>query len=443
MNRELGAFETALALTDEYSPFNVVATVRLAGGPAPDTLQRVLEVLQRRHPMLAVRVTVTSGGRRFESAGTPAIALEVIRRVDDEHWIRVVEEELNRRVDTGTGPLFRCRYLFDEANWVRSEIILTFPHVAVDGASGTNLVHELLSLCAATDDNDVSAVYGPLPLVPAAEDAFPATFRGWGRRFRTIMFLLRQMADEVGYRLRSRGTGKASPVASARCCALTMCLSRDGTAALIKQTRIRRVTLVSALNAAMLIAVSHHLYDGRDLPLRYFVFPDLRPYLEPPMPEEHLAAVIAMMRFTTRVRSDQELWSLAHQINGQTYASYKRGDKFLFPLMSRHIMRALIKTKWYRMGTTALVYTGVPKIDSAYGPLHVRALHAFVSNIDLGPEYSAQARIFGGELHWDVVYMDSDMDSNLANEIAQTMRRILLAASDGESSPSKEPAEEQ
>jgi hypothetical protein len=39
----LGAFETALALTDEYSPFNVVAIVRLSGSPAPDVLRRALE----------------------------------------------------------------------------------------------------------------------------------------------------------------------------------------------------------------------------------------------------------------------------------------------------------------------------------------------------------------------------------------------------------------
>ena len=33
----------------------------------------------------------------------------------------------------------------------------------------------------------------------------------------------------------------------------------------------------------------------------------------------------------------------------------------------------------------------VPRINPAYGPLRVTAIHAFVSNNDLGPEYSAQA----------------------------------------------------
>jgi hypothetical protein len=280
-----------------------------------------------------------------------------------------------------------------------------------------------------------------LPPLAAAEEFFPPAFQGWSRTRRTTTFLLRQMADEVIYRLRSRGTGKASPDPSARSRVLPMRISRAATAALIRHTRSRRVTLASVLNAATLLAASKHLYDGQDLPLRYFVFPNLRPYLKPPVPVENLAPLLTMMRFTIRVGPDRDLWSLAQEVNAQTYAAFKRGDKFLFPLLSVPMMRMLIKRKSHRMGATAVSYTGAPTIGATYGSLRVKGIHSFVSNIDLGPEYTAQVRLFGGELLWDIVYMDSDMDVSQATLIAEEIRGMLQAPSSREEKQDDESAE--
>jgi hypothetical protein len=441
VKRELGAFERALTLTDDYSPFNVVATVRLAGSPSPDALRQALDILQKRHPLLMVRIVRDRRQRFFESEGTPAIPLQLVQRTDDEHWLRLAEEELNNRVDTAVGPLLRCSYLSSRADQANSEIMLTFPHVAVDGPSGVNLCHELLSLCVAVSEGETHVGDDPLPLLAASEEFFPSAFQGWSRTRRTILFFLRQMADELSYRLRSRGTGKASPNPTARSRVLPMRISRAATAALVRHTRSRRVTLASVLNAATLLAASKHLYDGQDLPLRYFVFPNLRPYLKPPVPVENLAPLLTMMRFTIRVRPDHDLWSLASEINAQTHAAFKRGDKFIFPLLAAPMMRALIKMKSRRMGTTAVSYTGAPGINSTYGSHRVTGIHVFVSNIDLGPEYTAQARLFDGELLWDIVYMDSDMDLSQATVIAEAIRGILQSPNSREAEQQEESAE--
>jgi len=428
VKRELGAFERALTLTDDYSPFNVVAVVRLAGGPSPDALRQALDILQARHPLLRVRVVRERGRRFFESGGTPAVPLRIIERTDDDHWMRLAEEELSGRVDTTDGPLLRCSYLVSRVDDAKSEILLTFPHVATDGPSGLNFCHELLSLCVAIDEGETPVVYDPLPPLAAAEKHFPPAFQGWSRKRRTLLFFLRQMAGELGYRLRSRGTGKASPAPSARCRILPMRLSREATAVLVRQARSQRVTLASVVNAATLLAVSKHRYGGRDLPLRYFIFPDLRPYLKPPVPVENLAPLLAMMWFTVRVRPDHNLWSLANTINSQTYVAFKRGDKFLFPLLAAPMMRVFFKTKSRRMGATAVSYAGEQRISPMYGSHRVIGIHAFVSNIDLGPDYTALARLLDGQLLWDIVYMDSHMDSSQANLIAEEICALLHGA---------------
>lgn len=43
----------------------------------------------------------------------------------------------------------------------------------------------------------------------------------------------------------------------------------------------------------------------------------------------------------------------------------------------------------------------------------------------LGPVYTAQVRIFSGQLWWDIVYLDSDMDEEMASKVAQEIREIL------------------
>ena len=63
------------------------------------------------------------------------------------------------------------------------------------------------------------------------------------------------------------------------------------------------------------------------------------------------------------------------------------------------------------MATTAVSYTGVTRLADRVGPIGVRDLHSFVSSFGRGPEYSAQARIFRGELRLDVVYLESEMDA--------------------------------
>jgi hypothetical protein len=58
----------------------------------------------------------------------------------------------------------------------------------------------------------------------------------------------------------------------------------------------------------------------------------------------------------------------------------------------------------------------------------VTGLHAFAANMTLGPEYSALVRLFRGELWWDILYLDSDMDAAGAQAIAREMQEILEGA---------------
>jgi hypothetical protein len=429
MPRALGRFETALTLSGERDPFVVVVVLRLAAGPPAARLGPALEALQRRHPVLGVRIVAGPGGYRFEPEGTPEVPLRVLPRRGDEAWKAVAEGELGRPVDAGRGPLLRCVYLApdDAGDGAAAEVVLAFHHAAMDAASGAALVAELLCLC------EPGAVLPPAApgFPPAAEDRRPARHRGLPGFARRVLFLVRQGADELAWRLRSPG-GPAAPAPGrpARCRLLVAGLSRPDTAALVRRSRRRRVTLHAALHAALLLAVHRHLGDGYHGWLRAITFADLRPRLEPPVPAGVAGSYLSMLRFTVPVgppAPDGSLWPLAARVDRRVEAALRRGDRFTAAHFAPAIMRRFLAGGTGRMATTALSYGGPLRLPGGI-PYPVRGLHVFVSNLPVGPRFTAQARIFDGRLDLDVVTLEGDLPPGAAAAVTREALDLLRDA---------------
>ncbi len=436
MRRQLGKFETAATLTSGRAPFNVVVVVRLGGGLAPERLRRALDHLQRLHPLLGVRIVERDGRFRYEPERTPAVPLRALPRAGDETWREVAEEELNRPLEAERGPLLRCACLSGPKGAGAdqpSEIVLTFHHAVLDGASASSLVRQLLELSAPTPAGGEGATPGPYPALPAVETLFPPSYRGLRGRLRLASFLARQVADEIAFRRHSRGARKARSAAATapepgktRCRILPVGLSAEETSALVRATRRERVTLNAALAAAFLLAACRNLRAGEPCALRYMTFADLRPYLRPPVAEDGLGSYLAMVRYTAEVIADDDFWELARDVSGQVAAGFRRGDKLCSALLAESAIRHLLASGTERMATTAVSYSGPVALPEPAGVPPVRGLHAFVSNFDLGPEYTALARIFAGELRLDILYLESDMDlafaTTMADDILETLR---------------------
>jgi hypothetical protein len=425
-DRALGSFETAQALTDAHTPFNVVAVLKLRNGPGETTIRQALDTLQRRHPLLRAAFVSSDDGLRFVPCERP-ITLECLDRDDDSTWVAASETELGRRFDTQVGPLVRCQLIGNREGRTSSEVILTFHHSIIDGASGTNAVVELLDACALIEAGEKPEIGPPLPLLPPSESMFPPRHLGGRRRLRLAGFLMRQTADEISYRVRSVGTRRAPIHSSGLCRVLCCSLDADDTTALVRTCRRRRLSLNSALNAAMLLAVQRRLYGGKTTPMRHFNFADLRPLLKPPVTSEHILGLHSMLRVTVVVRAENDLWSTAADVNRAVTDGARRGDLFSSVVMSAPMMRIILRQGTQRMGTTALAYAGSPRLPRSFGSTEVAGLEVFVSNLSLGPEFTAQVRLIDGELRWNIVYLDCDMDrataENLAEEMLSSLRK--------------------
>lgn len=426
MERPLGNMEHALVLTDRFSPIPIVIVLRLHHAPPPTHVQKALDTLQCHHPLLRSTIVQHDKQLRFVvHAQPPRIELQI---KPSQAWQSVVNAELNRRLAESTGPLLRATYLVppaDETN-TPADLILTAHHAIMDAMSGIHFCRQLLALCT---EGDIAPTVLPnattgQTLVPATEAHFPASFTGLGRLGHTASFLGRQLADEFRYR-RATPTPLAPIEPGGQCRVLTASLPAGTTADLVHRAREKRLSLNNVLLAAILLAVYRQLHAGQHLKMRLINFADLRPYLSPSPPADTLGCYIAMLRQTLPLAPGTDLWPLAAAVQERFYRANRRGDKYMYAVTAKQMMQMTIRFQPDRMAHAALSYAGPLEIEPAFGDTRLADIHAFIANNYLGPEYSAFARILFGELAWDIVYLDSDLDEAMAQTIADEMIGLL------------------
>jgi NRPS condensation-like uncharacterized protein len=428
--RHLGRWETAAAITDSCKPFNVVASLSLSNGPAIQHVKDALEKIQHHYPALNIRLLRYKKRYYFEKGDIPPIPFNSVKKENQEDLQKVVDKELNTKIDSETGPLLRCTCLHQSSakGDVLTDVVVSFHHTIVDAVSGNYFLHHLLSLISARGKDASEKVLSEIKLKPPAEKSFPSRYRGLRLFKDLILFFFRQMADEISYRIKTRKHPPLKIDMSTQCFTIPMTISRELTKALIKRSRQERVTIYNTLLLAQIKAVQKFLYDEAEIPYRIFTFADLRPYLDPPVDDQYLAPYISMLRFGYSLDNHSDFWSLVRKLNSQILKAYKRGDKFIFYLMSDKIMKMMARMQSQRMATIALSYSSHVSLNLRYGPIGVEELHAYVSNLGFGPEFCAQARLFSGRLGIDFICLASDMDHSLATKISQEMHSILEKA---------------
>ena len=421
-NRRLVGLERAMRITDDFVPFNVVVVLRVAGALAPSALRSALDALQRRHPLLRAGAVGPASKPYFHFDVAGPIPLETQDRASDDSWIAVAEVELARKFDLAAGPLMRCVYLGGPS---RADIVLTFQHMILDASSAVRLIEELLGSCAGEPPPEGGiADEGRVP----ASAWFPPEFTGARFARAVAAFMGRQLTDEMWFRWHSRGVRKPSIGKHGNCRILPIRFSPALTSALIQASRRHRITLNSILGAGLIAALQHRCYPGPRAPLRHLVFADLRPRLRTVPPESMLGVFLTMVRMTVMVKRDGDLWALAQDIQDATIRAERSGERFLAFALSPGVIKMVLGQRMFRWSATAFSYSGPPDLRIDYGTFELTGVHAFPSNWTTGPEYSALARLFRGELCWDILYLDCDMDDATAREIARDLERMLHEA---------------
>ncbi|MHC5938530.1 condensation domain-containing protein, partial [Nostoc sp.] len=133
LNRKLGLVENLFEILHDLGAMIEVNAVRIEGPLTPTILQKALNLVQKRHPMLQVHIVDLADGAYFKHEGTSKIPLRVINKQHENQWLEITQEELHRQFLGGVEPLCRVTLISPSTNNGISEIIATFHHAIIDG----------------------------------------------------------------------------------------------------------------------------------------------------------------------------------------------------------------------------------------------------------------------------------------------------------------------
>jgi hypothetical protein len=245
LTAKLGSLEELVWLYDQTSPFHFVMGATFIGAGTAARWREVLDALQRRHPLLRVRI-------ERDASAYPKFVADETRRIPlrmgdaDIGWAGEMSRELQISFDHRNAPLIRAVVCGDTTG---STLLLTVHHAIADAISLTWVFRDVLLLLSGQK-------LKPLALLASQDEMLGNTLRAMPERPARV--LPRATASDASFRERLQVHHRG--------------LSRDLTVAIAEKARSESTTVFGALSAAAILA-------GRSLSNRWraealrFLFP--------------------------------------------------------------------------------------------------------------------------------------------------------------------------
>ncbi len=141
MYRQLGTEEHMIWSYEQILPIHFTLTANIIGTVHVDQLQQALIKVQQRHPLLNVRIALSSSGIPWLITDSAQIPVRVVKRHSSQQWHQEVEQELSNPFDWSQAPLIRVVLLQGEGV---SDLIVTCMHAIADGMSVVFLLRDIL-----------------------------------------------------------------------------------------------------------------------------------------------------------------------------------------------------------------------------------------------------------------------------------------------------------
>ena len=165
--RSLGSLEQVLWLGSQHRPKHFALAAEINGKTTIEGWRTALDAVQRRHPLLSVRIEKVEGhAPRFLQVPGASIPLRILQGDGAlSHWESEMEREMSSPVDPQEAPLIRATLLH---HGDRAVCILVAHHAIADGISVTYLIRDLLQALSGQE-------LEPLPVPPTHEELLGIT----------------------------------------------------------------------------------------------------------------------------------------------------------------------------------------------------------------------------------------------------------------------------
>jgi NRPS condensation-like uncharacterized protein len=153
MKRKMFFFER-LMYVDGLTPINCIITARIRGNIDATILDRAIEKVQLRHPLLCATVCNEDNRPSFLFHDhPPKVPVRIIGRESDDDWHSVTLEEWKKPFRMDREPMVRMVWIHSEDI---SELLLIGHHCICDGASLITIMKEILQLADRPDTSLLS-----------------------------------------------------------------------------------------------------------------------------------------------------------------------------------------------------------------------------------------------------------------------------------------------
>lgn len=300
MNRLLTPSEHLMWLLGCDRPINVSLSATIRGGVSVNQLTEALGWVQRRHPLLGVRIVTNEQQQpQLVSQGVGVIPVQVIERQGEQHWCEALCTELLRPFSWSEEPLMRVVLLHSPDV---SELIMTYHHIG-DGLSGAYLMRDIW--CEMTQPGSYRQ---PLPEIPSIDQLMPPIARDGEDDSAGLDW---EIGADATTLLEEDGIqGKLH--------LLHWYFSPEEMDRLIARCRQEQTTVQGAVCASFLLELAAEVSSSEETVLKCLSPLNLRNYLAPPVGEnfgEYVARVIT----SHLLNQGTQFWDLArdvkHQIN--------------------------------------------------------------------------------------------------------------------------------
>ena len=307
MGRPLTPFERMLVVMSDGAPLNCCVISRVRGPLTEARLTEALSDVQRRHPLLRVRIV---DGRSYTEQDVPAIPLRVLN-CDESSTTAIVEWELAAPLAVERGPLIRVSWLRHTSNL--GTLVFTFHHVIGDGVSCAVLVRDLLGAAAGT----LNLPFRSLDTVTPLEEILPAGLRGWRGDWSFLRLFARSVwrAATQSRPLQLR-VARWVPPAERTIHVLSRSLNGAFIGALAEKARAEHTGVHGALAAAICMAVAHDRRVTKLTPVVFGSALNVREHLESAMGEE-FGFYVGFSQFRELIDPCGELWEVARRVQAE------------------------------------------------------------------------------------------------------------------------------
>lgn len=370
LNRKLGLVENLFEILHDLGAMIEVNAAQIEGPLTPTILQKALDLVQKRHPMLQVHMVGLADGTYFQSEGTSKIPLRVIDKQHENQWLEITEEELHQQFFGGVEPLCRVTLISPFTSNGISEIIVTFHHAIIDGLSCINFIHELLAYCQQIADEKQIPEIATMQLLPPLENLLGSNLNS--QKFEDYQ---EKIDREI---LTSKLIIESEALASQRRTHLiNRIISQEMTLKLKEVCKQEKTTIHGALCAAMLLGTAKIAFPDLPVTLSCGSSVNVRKLCVPEVNHEYIGDFALAVTENHTLEKTTSFWNLARECKSKISCSISRG----FPIRDKLLninKDLMIKISEHQMGRKETVHIsnlGQVKFCNEYELFKIKSLY--------------------------------------------------------------------